>query len=310
MERAGLADLDAFAAVARLGSFRKAAKERGVSPSALSHCVRRLEDRLGVRLLNRTTRSLAPTEAGERLLDRLGPALSSIEGALSEIDGFRDRPFGRLRLSVPRSAAAFALAPLVARFTRLYPEVDLEVEADDGLVDVVAAGFDAGVRIGENIALDMISLPLGPPLRLVIVGAPSLLAGAPPLTDPADLRRFPTIAFRFPEGVYRWELEKAGRRVTVDPTGPLCVNDHTLLEAASAGAGLACVLRPRAADWLADGRLRPVLEDWCPAFPGLRLYYPSRRMTAALRAFIETLRLGATHSPPNTGAPWDGGDEE
>lgn len=288
-----LADLQAFAAVARWRSFRKAALELGVSPSALSHNLRGLEERLGVRLLHRTTRSVAPTEAGERLLARLDPALGEIAGALEEVNHFRATPMGNLRLNVPRDAAALLLVPHVGRFLAAYPQLRLEIVTDDRLVDIVAAGFDAGIRFGDALAADMVAVPLGPPVRFAMVAAPSYLAERGIPRHPDDLRAHRCIRHRFPSGAYyRWELEKDGdaRRVEVD--GPLALADQALTaEAAASGAGIGFVFEPYAAAGLASGRLQRVLEDWCQPMPGFHLYYPSRRqVSAGLRAFAEFFR--------------------
>lgn len=293
MNLASLADLQSFAAVARLRSFRKAAAELSVSPSALSHALRGLEARLGVRLLNRTTRSVSPTEAGQRLLARLSPTLQELDEALDEINSFRDSPVGTLRLNVPRAAAEYVLAPLANRFLREYPGMRLEIVADDKLIDIVAAGFDAGVRFGERLAQDMIAVPLGPPQRFVVVGSPAYLAEHGSPTTPQQLSEHRCIRIRFPNGsIYRWEFVRGSEKIEVEVDGPLDVGEMPLMvRAAEDGLGLAYVYEQAAATALAAGHLVTVLDDWRPPEPGFFLYYPSRRLVpAGLRAFIEMLR--------------------
>jgi DNA-binding transcriptional LysR family regulator len=290
---ASLADLQAFSAVARLRSFRRAAVELGVSPSALSHTLRGLEARLGVRLLNRTTRSVAPTEAGERLLGRLSPALLDIQGALDEVNAFRDSPLGTLRINAPRAAAELVLAPLIARFIMTNPDMRVELVTDDALVDIVATGFDAGVRFGESVQQDMIAVPLGPPQRFIVVASPAYLATHGTPQCPRDLQHHRCIRVRFPSGaVYRWEFAKGSEQLEVEVDGPLTVGDMPLMiRAAEDGLGVAYVYAQYAAPGLAAGRLLAMLDDWCPEIPGFFLYYPSRKlMPAGLRAFVAMLR--------------------
>ena len=293
MSNPRLPDLISFATVARLRSFRGAALELGVSASALSHAVRGLEERLGVRLLNRTTRSVTPSQAGQRLLERLGPALRDIDDALDDVNTFRDTPIGTLRLNVPRSAAHLLLAPLMARYLAAHPQMRLEITTDDGLVDIVAGGYDAGVRFGESLQGDMVAVPLGPPQRLVVVGSPAYLAkhGAP--ATPRELRAHACIRFRFPSGkFYRWEFAKGGQALEIDVDGPLALGEAELMiRAAEDGVGLACVLDAQVEPRVQSGALVRVLEDWCPMIPGFYLYYPSRRqMAGGLRAFVEMIR--------------------
>lgn len=288
-----LHELDAFAAVARLRSFRKAAVERGVSASALSHSLRALEERLGVRLLNRTTRSVTPTEAGARLLERLAPAIGQIADALAELDQLQDVPAGALRINLPRPAARLVLAPMLGRFAAAFPRVQLEIVTDDGLLDIVGAGFDAGVRFGERLAADMIALPFGPPQRFVVAAAPAYLAahGAP--ATPRDLERHSCIGRRFPSGSrYAWEFAHEGRSFSVAVNGALLVDDDALMvRAALDGAGLAYVYHADVAEHLAAGRLQLLLADYAGAPSQYFLYYPSRRqMPPALRAFIDAVR--------------------
>jgi DNA-binding transcriptional LysR family regulator len=289
MTTPSLAELTAFAAVAERRSFSRAAVALGVSASALSHSVRELEARLGVRLLNRTTRSVAPTEAGARLLERLRPALGAIGEALDEVNEYRGRPKGTLRLNVPRSAR-FLLQPVIARFLSENPDMRLEIECDDRLIDIVAEGFDAGVRFGEQIAADMIAVRLGGPVSFVLLASPAYLAEHGRPEHPDDLARHRCIRRRFSDGsFYRWELEGEGRELEVEVDGRFTTNDEGLaLDAAADGVGIALSFDAMAEPWIASGRLVRVLEDWCPPFPGPYLYYPSRRhMSAGLRAFID-----------------------
>jgi len=302
MDRRALPDLMAFALLAELRNFRRAGAVLGVSASALSHRLRRMESQLGVRLLNRSTRSVAPTEAGERLLARLGPALADIEIGLGEVAAFRERPAGRLRLNVPRTAARLAIAPRLGGFLRAYPDIRLEVVSDNALTDIVAGGFDAGVRFDESLPAEMVAVRVGQPLRMVAVASPDYLAEHGRPETPDDLARHRCLRMRWPSGaLYEWELEKDGdvRRVAVD--GPLIVDDTQLLrDAALDGAGIAFVIEPLVAEEIATGVLVPMLQDWCPPFPGYCLYYPSRRQVSpALRAFIDYMREPvAARRPP------------
>ncbi|QDQ29204.1 LysR family transcriptional regulator [Chitinimonas arctica] len=285
--------LQAFATVARLRSFRRAATELGVSPSALSHALRGLEEGLGVRLLNRTTRSVAPTEAGERLLARITPALLDIQTALDEVNDFRDSPIGTLRLNSPRAAAELVLAPLLTRFLAAHPGMKVELVCDDALTDIVAAGFDAGVRFGERLQQDMVAIPLGPPQRFVVVAAPAYLARHGMPNHPQDLQRHACVGIRFPSGgIYRWEFARGAEQLEVEVSGPLSVEDMPLMiHAAENAVGFAYVYAQYAAPGLAAGRLVTVLDDWCPEIPGFFLYYPSRRlMPAGLKAFASLVR--------------------
>lgn len=293
MDRPSLVDLQAFATVARLRSFRRAAGELHVSPSALSHTLRSLETRLGVRLLNRTTRSVSPTEAGQRLLARLAPTLQELDDALDEINSFRDSPVGTLRLNVPRAAAEYVLAPLASRFLREYPGMRLEIVTDDNLIDIVAGGFDAGVRFGERLAQDMIAVPFGPAQRFVVVASPAYLAAHGRPATPQQLSAHRCIRIRFPNGsIYRWEFSRGDEKIEVEVEGPLDVGEMPLMvRAAEDGIGLAYVYEQSAALALAAGRLVTVLDDWRPPEPGFFLYYPSRRLVpAGLRAFIDLLQ--------------------
>ena len=293
MQRAAVSDLSAFVAVATHRSFSRAAAELGLSPSALSHTVRSLEERLDLRLLNRTTRSVAPTEAGERLLERLRPALRDIDDALEDANAFRAKPAGRLRLNVPRSAALLLLAPVMTRFITAYPQMRLEITTEDRLVDIVASGYDAGVRFGESVERDMVAVRIGPDLRMAVVGSPAYFRRHPKPVKPRDLHGHACIRFRLPSGaIYRWEFEKKGEVLEVEVDGPLTLSDQqVMLQAALDGAGLAIVLESHARPHLKARQLVRVLADWCPPFPGYFLYYPSRRQVpAGLRAFIDMMR--------------------
>mgnify|MGYP001028956581 FL=1 len=292
-EHASLNDLHGFVAVARTRNFRKAAAELGVSPSALSHALRGLETRLGVRLLNRTTRSVAPTEAGERLLARLTPALGEIADALDAVNDFRESPAGTLRINAPRAACDWILAPLIARFLTAHPGMRLELVDDDNLVDIVAKGFDAGVRFGESLQQDMVAVPLGPAQRFVVVASPAYLSEHGRPSSPHDLVGHRCIRLRFPSGVfYRWEFSRDDSRIDVEVDGPLALGDMRLMvRAAEEGLGLAFVYRQYAQDALAAGRLVSVLDDWRPPETGFFLYYPSHRLVpSGLRAFIDLVR--------------------
>jgi DNA-binding transcriptional LysR family regulator len=306
MVREELGALAAFAVVAEERSFTRAAKRLEVSPSALSHAMRRLEEQIGVRLLSRTTRSVAPTEAGEALLASLRPALGDIRGALDRISGLRARPAGRLRLLVPRLATMSILAPKLGQFARDYPDVLLDVRTEDRHLDLVAAGFDAGVQLGEFIEKDMVAVRVSKDQRPAIVGAPAYFAAHPRPKTPKDLTAHRCINFRHgTDEVYRWEFDKGKQSVVVSVSGPLIVDDVDLVvRAALDGVGLAFLGDDRAAPYVADGTLVRVLEDWCPPFPGFFLYYPSRRQQpAALTALIETLRLRGRDEPPLSRAP-------
>ncbi|GAB4070342.1 LysR family transcriptional regulator [Ancylobacter sonchi] len=293
MARIDPADLGVFLAIARHGSFRRAAAELGVTPSALSHSMRLVEERLGVRLLNRTTRSVALTEAGERLLGRVGPAFRDIDDAIDELNSFRDRPFGTLRLNAPRLCARLVLRSLLARFIAAYPDIRVELVVSDALVDIVAEGFDAGIRFGEAIAADMITVPIGPRHAFAVVGSPAFFARHGVPHDPRELRGKPCIRFRFLGGaLYAWEFERGGEEIAVEVDGPLTLSEQDLmLEAALDGVGMAYLFEAQARPHLASGALVRVLEEWCPHYPGFYLYYPSRRqMPASLRAFIDFSR--------------------
>lgn len=294
MERRELNDLLAFEVVARERSFTRAAAQLGMSPSALSHAMRGLEDRLGVRLLARTTRSVAPTEAGERLLQSLRPALSGIEEGLEALREWRDNPSGTVRITTFAYAARMVLLPKLPIFLLAHPEIRVEVSIDDGLTDIVAAGFDAGIRLGEAVAKDMIAVRLGPDLRTVVVGTPEYFKRYPPPLTPYDLDRHACIGYRLATsgGLLPWEFERGGKEIKIYTNGPLVANDSDLPAAAvRAGAGLGYMMEHEVADEIASGKLIQVLADWCPAFPGFHLYHPSRRQSPpALRALIAALK--------------------
>jgi len=293
MSAIDLAGLDAFAAIARHRSFRRAARERGVSASTLSQTLRTLEERLGMRLLNRTTRSVTPTEAGERLLARLVPALSELGEAVDAINSLRDTPTGTLRLNVPAPVARLVLAPLVAEFLRLHPGLTLEIHAETALIDVVAAGFDAGARYGESLAQDMIAVPIGPEQRYGVFAAPSYIARHGRPEEPEDLLQHACIRHRYPSGApLPWEFEKDGRDIRIQPPGRLISSDPDLqIRAAMDGAGCLLTFEQFARPAVEAGQLVEVLEGWCQPFPGPYLYYPSRRLVPApLRAFIDFIK--------------------
>lgn len=287
--------LTAFLAVAEERSFTRAAKRLGVSPSAVSHAIRGLEEQIGVRLLARTTRSVATTDAGEQLVARLRPALGDIRGALDQIAGLRDQPTGRVRLVVSPLAATMVLAPKLGEFARDYPDVVLDVTTTNQMrFDLVAGRFDAGIHLGEYIERDMIAVRVSPDQRAAIVGSPRYLASHARPESPRDLTHHRCLNFRHgSSSLYRWEFEKGNRSLAVAVRGPLIVEDvEVMIRAAIDGVGLAFTLEEHAARHLASGALVRVLEDWCPPFAGYFLYYPSRRQQpAALSALIETLRL-------------------
>ena len=282
----------AFARVAQHASFSKAAAELGVSPSALSQTVRGLEARLGVRLLNRTTRRVGVTEAGAVFLQRVLPALEQFNAAFGELDELRGKPTGTLRVSLPRVALMTLIAPLLREFRDAYPQIRLEMIADDRFVDLVGEGFDAGIRLGESLAQGMIAVRATRDLRVAVVGSPDYFRRNARPEKPADLHRHSCVRFRFSTGaIYRWEFGRDGQEFEIDVDGPLICNDNTLmLLAATQGVGLAHVMEDLAHEDLKSGALVRVLEDWCPPFPGFYLYYPSRaQMPLKLRALIDFL---------------------
>jgi len=294
MQRGTLDDLLAFMAVARQRSFTKAAAQLGVSQSALSHTVRELEAQLGVRLLTRTTRSVSPTEAGERLLGTIGPRFEEIDAELAGLSEFRDKPAGTIRISATDHVTDTLLWPRLTGFLRQYPDIKVEIIVDYGLTDIVAERFDAGVRDGEQVAKDMIAVRIGPDMRMAVVGAPAYFKTRQRPTRPQALVDHTCINLRLPThgGLYAWEFEKGGRELRVRVDGQLVFNGtNQMLNAALAGFGLAYVPEDLVAPHIARGRLVRVLEDWCPPFPGSHLYYPSRRQPSpAFTLLVDALR--------------------
>ena len=293
MENAELTELAAFAAVARHLSFRQAAIERGTSSSAMSHAIRSLETRVGIRLFHRTTRSVSLTEPGEMLFARLSPALSDMRAAVDELNSFRATPFGTVRINVPNSIAPFVLGDAMELLLKRNPGLKLEIVATDTLVDIVDQGFDAGIRFGERLSQDMIAVRIRSKLRFVVVGSPSYFKGKRIPTTPYDLQNHTCIRYAFPSGtIFNWEFSKNGEVFRVDVDGPLTVDSQELMaEAAARGLGLAYVWEDRAAPYLRDGRLQSCLEDWGFVEEGLFLYFPSRRhQSAGLRALIEAMK--------------------
>ncbi|MHA6299959.1 LysR family transcriptional regulator [Devosia sp. CAU 1758] len=294
MNRENAADLIAFITVAQERSFTRAAGRLGVSQSAISHALSRLESRLGVRLLTRSTRSVSPTEAGEHLLATVEPRFLEVDAALEQVSEFRDTPAGTIRLTAGEHAVNSVLWPRLQSFTRAYPDIRLEIIAENGLVDIVAQRYDAGVRLGEQLAKDMIAVRIGPDWRMAIVGTPDYLAGRPVPATPQDLTEHDCINLRLPTygGNYAWEFERGGRRLNVRVDGQLAFSSSShILSAALVGAGLGCIPEDLAASHLQAGTLVRVLEDWMPTFDGYHLYYPSRRQTSpAFARLIEALR--------------------
>jgi DNA-binding transcriptional LysR family regulator len=293
MLHTGLFELNAVAAISAHRSFRAAATELGISPSALSHAIAGLEKRLGVRLINRTTRSVSLSEAGERFLARVSPALREIAGAMEDVNEFRDTPTGTLRINLKERAAHQILRPVVAKFLRRYPDMNVELTLEGRTIDIVAERFDAGIRLAEAVPQDMVSVACGPASRFIVVGAPEYFARGSLPKSPSDLLKHECIRRRMPGGtLYRWEFEKRGEEMALDVPGRLTLdNDSLMVEAAVEGLGLAFVSDFWVTKHLTDGTLQAVLEDWTPSFPGLRLYYPGHRhMAAGLRAFVDMLR--------------------
>ncbi|MGN6529633.1 MAG: LysR family transcriptional regulator [Burkholderiaceae bacterium] len=279
----------AFARVAHHGSFTRAAAEMGVSPSALSQTLRTLEARLGVRLLERSTRHVRPTEIGRRFLDEAQPGLASLAAAVEGLDESRARPAGLLRLNVSQSAVKSVLRPHLAAFADAYPDIVVELHCDNALLDLVAGGFDAGIRLGENLADGVVAVPLGPRQRLATVAAPGYLAGRKPPRTPDDLREHRCIQVRLPGGLYRWEYAHKGRDFAIETHGPLVTNDgEVMMTALHAGLGIACPIEAMVADDIAAGRLVPLLKAWWPTFPGYYLYHSTRvHVPRKLRVFID-----------------------
>ncbi len=288
-----LAQLAAFLAVARHLNFRKAASERNVASSAISHAVRGLEERVGVRLFHRTTRNVSLTEAGERFLSELGPAFDQIDKALDGLNSYRGTPFGTVRISVPNSIAPFMLKNVMGPLIRKNPGLRLDIEATDRLVDIVKEGYDAGVRFGERISQDMVAVRIQPRLRFSVVGSPEYFAGRSIPAEPADLQQHSCIRYRYPSGaIFNWLFERNGEELHVEVDGPVTLDDQYLMvEAALQGCGLAFVWEDWAEPHIASGALIRCLDDWCAPDDGLQLYYPSRHyVSAGLRSLIEMLR--------------------
>ena len=290
-------DLLAFVAVAREGSFTKAAAQLGVSQSALSQTIRALEARLDLRLLVRTTRSVSPTEDGEHLLRTVAPRFDEIEAELAMLSERRLKPAGTLRISAGEHAALTVLQPAIARLLPLYPDINVEVVVDNGMTDIVANRFDAGVRLGEQVAKDMIAVPISGEFRMAIVAAPGYFASRPQPSTPQELTLHNCINMRLPThgGLYVWEFAKDGKEINVRVEGQLVYNNLSMrVQAAKAGLGLACIPLDTAAPHVADGSLISVMEDWCRPWPGYKLYYPSRRHpTPAFTLLVEALRFPA-----------------
>ncbi len=298
MNKPTLDELAAFAAVAEHRSFRQAADALGVSRSGLSHALRSLEQRLGVRLLNRTTRSVSLTEAGTRLLSGVRPVLQDLAAALDTLAGARGAPAGTLRIHAYKSAVQGLLREVIPSFLSKYPDVQLDLVTDGRLADIVAEGFDAGIRLAEDVPLDMIAVPFGGDVRFLAVASPGYLARQPAPRTPDDLRRHRCIRHRVPSGrLYRWEFSKRGQETAADVPGALTLDDNQLMVLAAVdGLGIAYVLEFFARGSLEAGTLVPVLADWCPPIPGLTLFYPGRRhVPSALRAFIDVLKETDRH---------------
>jgi DNA-binding transcriptional LysR family regulator len=294
MQRGNLDDLSAFLIVAREGSFTKAAAKLGVSQSALSYTVKELEARLKLRLLTRTTRSVSPTAAGERLLHNVGPRIEEIETELEALGELREKPAGTIRITTLEFAADSILVPKLAKLLRAYPDIKVEIVIDYGLTDIVAQRYDAGVRNGEQVAKDMIAVRIGPDARMAVVGAPSYFKGRAEPTKPQDLIGHNCINLRLPThgGLYAWEFEKGNRELKVRVEGQFTFNSTgPMLNAALAGLGLAYIPEGMVQPHIAKGRLTRVLADWCPPYPGYHLYYPSRRQpSAAFALLVDALR--------------------
>jgi len=296
MRASEISELIAFASVADQKSFRRAAEKLGLTPSTLSHSLRSLEERLGLRLLNRTTRSVGLTDAGAALLAQVGPALRQIEAAVEDAHDASPEPRGTVRLNVPHLAAQMVFGKRLGEFAKAFPGVVLDIATDDKFVDIVGTGYDAGIRLGESLDQDMIAVPLTGPLRNIVVGSPAYFAAHPaPIASPEDLLGHACIGYRASGSrkLYNWEFERGGRRVNIQPKGPLVLDNHELLiGAALDGAGLGYVIESAVKGELEDGRLVRMLDAWCQPFEGFFLYYPShRQMSAALRACIDFVRM-------------------
>jgi DNA-binding transcriptional LysR family regulator len=301
MQRGNLADLTAFIAVADYLSFRAAASRLGITPSALSHSMRQLEDRLGIRLLHRTTRSVSLTDAGTRLLGRLRPAIDQIAGALEDLNLERDRPVGRLRIYAIHTAGAAVIAPIWGRFLSTYPEVHLELQVSEAPLDIVAAGFDAGIGPQDRAAADMVTIRVMGPMKVAVVGAPSYFAQRSRPRTPDDLSRHSCVQYRrgADGAIFDWPFERNGKSRKISVEGRVMVNNPDLaVRAAVDGLGITYTIEANAEPFLRSGHLVRVLEDWSPAFAGLFLYYPGhRQVPAALRAFIDMVRPAHIQAP-------------
>jgi DNA-binding transcriptional LysR family regulator len=292
MHKSGMVELDAVVAVSRRGSFRAAAVDLEMSPTALSHAVRGLEARLGVRLFNRTTRSVSLSQAGEQFIARIAPALSEIRSAMEGVNSLRDKPAGTLRINASVGAARQVVASIVLEYLRTYPDMRVDLVTEGRMIDIVAAGFDAGIRTRDVVPRDMIAVPFGADQRFVVVGSPTYFAEHPPPRSPGDLVRHRCIRARWPSGgLYRWEFAQRTETLAIDVPGVLTLDEPMLMrEAALAGAGLAYLREVWIAEDIATGRLVKVLNRWMPSSPELCLYYSGRIVPASLRAFIEIVR--------------------
>jgi DNA-binding transcriptional LysR family regulator len=294
MRAADLSELAAFDAVARHRSFRRASEERGVTASAISHAISNLEARVGIRLLNRSTRSVSLTDAGAMLLSQLSPAFGEIGAAIDALNQFRDTPFGKVRINAPNSIAPFVFGPVMGILIAQNPKLELEIVATDRLVDIVEDGFDAGVRLGESLREGMTAVKIKPRLRLIVVGSATYFEAHPIPRTPADLKAHVCVRNIYPNGTpYPWEFSRAGKTIQFEPTGPLSLDDHELMvEAAKSGVALAYVWEDRARPHIASGELVECLGSWCAPEDWLYLYYPTRKhISAGLRAVIEALRV-------------------
>jgi DNA-binding transcriptional LysR family regulator len=294
MRATDLSELAAFDAVARHRNFRRAGEERGVTASAISHAVSNLEARVGIRLLNRTTRSVSLTDAGAMLLSQLLPAFGEIGSALDALNQYRDTPFGKVRINTPNSIAPFVFGPVMGPLLAENPSLELEIVATDRLVDIVEEGFDAGIRLGESLREGMTAVKIKPRLRLTVVGSPAYFERYPMPRVPADLKEHVCIRNIYPSGrAYSWEFSRAGKIIEFDPTGPLSLDDHELMvEAAKSGVALAYVWEERARPHLASGELVECLASWCAPEDWLYIYYPARKhISAGLRVVVEALRV-------------------
>jgi DNA-binding transcriptional LysR family regulator len=294
MRKGDFSELAVFIAVAEEGSFTRAAAKLGLSQSALSYAVRMLEDRLGLRLISRTTRSLSLTDAGERLLNSLRPAFDHIDSEIAQLTALRDKPVGTIRITTFRHAARMVLWPALVKLLPEYPDISVEINVSEGLTDIVAGRFDAGIRLGEQVQKDMVAVRVSPDIRMAVVGSPSYFANRKIPETPRDLNDHNCISYRQTTGggLYAWEFEKDGVELEVKVNGPLVLNDNEMLETAALdGLGLAYTFESQISRHVAEGRLVRVLEDWCPPFSGYHLYYPSRRQhTRAFLLLVDALR--------------------